>query len=78
MNHDHPAMETQMQRLSALGEWADKSGYSRVTIATPLLLFAVSHAEMLEAMLEADLDLVAELTEPAAIDAEGQLEDEQE
>ena len=71
-------METEIQRLTALGEWADKSGYSRVTIATPLLLFAVSHCEMLEAMIQADIDLEGELTEPAAIDAEGQLEDEQE
>jgi hypothetical protein len=78
MNNEHPVMETEIQRLSALGEWADKSGYSRVTIATPLLLFAVSHCEMLEAMIQADIDLEGELTEPAAIDAEGQLEDEQE
>jgi hypothetical protein len=78
MNNDHPVMETEMQRLTALGEWAEKSGYSRVTIAVPLLLFAVSHCEMLEAMIQADIDLEGELTEPAAIDAEGQLEDEQE
>ena len=71
-------METEMQRLTALGEWAEKSGYSRVTIDVPLLLFAVSHCEMLEAMIQADIDLEGELTEPAAIDADGQLEDEQE
>ncbi len=78
MNNEHPAMETQMQRLTALGEWAEQSGYRRITIDTPLLLFAVAHAEMLEAMLQADLDLEGELKEPAAIDADGQLEDEQE
>ena len=70
MNNSHPSMETEMQRLTALGEWAEKSGYSRVTIATPLLLFAVSHCEMLEAMIQADIDLEGELLDPAPITPE--------
>ncbi len=70
MNNEHPAMETQMQRLSALGEWADQSGYSRVTIATPLLLFAVAHCEILEGMIQADIDLEGELLDPAPITPE--------
>ena len=70
MNNSHPSMETEIQRLTALGEWAEKSGYSRVTIATPLLLFAVSHCEMLEAMIQADIDLEGELLDPAPITPE--------
>lgn len=61
-------IETHMQRLNSLGEWAEETGYSHCTINVNDLLWAVDRLNLLEQILGDDMDIDGPLSDPAPIE----------